>query len=74
LVKAQRPATVHGPYRLSIRAVAPDQRRRDIDNLIKPANDLLQFVGVIDDDCECRSVTAEWVSDGAAFLVHLESA
>lgn len=37
---------------LEITAIAPDRRRRDIDNLAKATNDALQCCGVFDDDSQ----------------------
>jgi Holliday junction resolvase RusA-like endonuclease len=39
---------------------AADRRRRDIDNLAKPLNDLLVKHGVIEDDSRVRAVTLEY--------------
>jgi crossover junction endodeoxyribonuclease RusA len=60
LVKAQRPAPLPGRYRLSLVATAPDARRRDVDNLLKPVSDLLKACGVIEEDSLAKSVFAEW--------------
>ena len=45
---AQRRRLIDGPVRIEIEA--PVNRTRDIDNLIKPALDLLSSAGVIQDD------------------------
>lgn len=50
-----------GPWSLEIMAVKPNNRRRDIDNLIKATADLLVRHGVVSDDSEMRSVSARWV-------------
>lgn len=59
----QRPKKVSGRVRIAIRAVPPDRRKRDLDNLEKAIMDFLVDMGVIDDDClvECKSSC--WVSD-----------
>lgn len=38
--------------RLSIEAVMPDNRRRDLDNLLKAANDAMQAARVFEDDSQ----------------------
>lgn len=69
----QRPlARFHGKYKLSIAAARPDKRARDIDNLIKPINDLLQAIGVVADDKHCDMVTARWVTTGEGVMVRVE--
>lgn len=59
-LKRQRPQLVRGAYRLTITAVRPDNRARDIDNLIKPISDTLKKGGVIEDDAKALSVYAAW--------------
>jgi crossover junction endodeoxyribonuclease RusA len=52
---------ITGYYTLILKAVAPDKRRRDLDNLLKAASDVLTHSGVITDDYLCRALRAEWV-------------
>jgi crossover junction endodeoxyribonuclease RusA len=77
-VREQRPKSIPGAYRLTISAVRPDNRARDIDNLIKPISDLLKAAGVIEDDSLAKSVFAIWADvppvKGGAITVHLEAA
>ena len=65
---------VTGPYRLSIEAVKPDRRRRDLDNLIKPLSDLLKSVGVIEDDSDAQEIKMAWVQSGPPVRVRVEKA
>lgn len=63
IINPQRPRQpIDGPYKLSV------QIRRDtgadLDNLIKPLNDLLQKQRVVTNDKHCQKVTAEWVTFG----------
>jgi len=53
---------VSGPFRASIAFRRPS-KRSDIDNRIKPVLDLLQFVGIIQNDNLCESVSAVWGND-----------
>lgn len=64
IAKSQHQKPLSGPYKLSIHAKRPDKRRRDIDNLIKPLNDLLQSIGLIADDTDCEMVCARWITSG----------
>ena len=57
---AQRPPKYKGQYTLEISARRPDNRMRDIDNLIKPISDALVAAGIVRDDSDCVRVTAEW--------------
>jgi len=73
----QRPARVEGPYHLEIHVAAPDRRKRDIDNLIKPLSDALSQVGVTDDDRMAQSIFAAWTGEtvkGGAVTVSVRSA
>lgn len=70
IAKAQaRGQRVAGPYRLDLKLVRPDKRRRDASNHIKPVEDLLVWLGVTDDDSECQFVSAAWVGSGPPCLV-----
>jgi crossover junction endodeoxyribonuclease RusA len=72
--KSQHPGSVSGPYKLTLQAVRPDRRRRDLDNLIKGTSDLLTSIGVIDDDSQCEMISARWVTSGAPLHVRVEAA
>src|SRR6187549_592525 len=64
MAREQRQKPLHGLYKLSIQAVRPDKRRRDLDNIIKPTSDLLQYTKLVDDDCHCELISARWVTTG----------
>lgn len=72
LITHQKITPVLGTYKLTIEAVRPDKRRRDIDNLIKAVSDVLQTTGLIEDDCLCQEVTARWVKYGPEMCVIVE--
>jgi Holliday junction resolvase RusA-like endonuclease len=77
-LRAQRAPTLMGPYRLTISAVRPDNRKRDLDNIAKPISDALKDAGVIEGDHLAKSILLMW-SDaqpvkGGAITVHLEAA
>ncbi|MDR7037375.1 Holliday junction resolvase RusA-like endonuclease [Methylobacterium sp. BE186] len=54
---------LEGPYALTIKVGKPDNRKRDIDGLLKPICDLLVRVGAVRDDSDCQRVEIQWVSD-----------
>lgn len=70
LIRQQRIKKITGKYELLIRAVRPDKRRRDIDNIGgKAVNDLLRHAGIVDDDCLCETITCKWVTSGPPLCV-----
>lgn len=71
VIRRQRPPSVIGRYRMFIRVLRPDKRRRDIDNYIKSTSDLLQKAGVIQDDYLCESVTCEWADRDFPWSMHV---
>lgn len=60
--------TIDGAYSMLVVAVAPDKRRRDLDNLLKPVGDLIQQLGLVADDANCRALSAAWDLDGPSGL------
>ena len=75
LVQAQRPATLRGALRLTMRVFPPDKRRRDISNLIKPVEDALQAAGLFAndeqiDELDIKRVRASLL-EGRAGSVHV---
>jgi Holliday junction resolvase RusA-like endonuclease len=69
--KLAKVGRVAGPVEVAIEIVAPDRRRRDCDNAIKPVVDALVSARLIDgDDARfVRKVSSEWVSVGPACRV-----
>ena len=63
---------VSGAYKITVKAVRPDKRRRDLDNLIKSISDVLVAAGVIEDDSLCEHLVMMWVSEGPACHVMVE--
>ena len=74
IANAQRAGKMTGRYKLSIQAVRPDRKRRDLDNIIKPISDLLVRLGTIEDDCNCEMINARWVTTGEGVHVRIEPA
>lgn len=65
-IKTQFPKPMTGKVCLTIRAVKPDKRKRDIMNLEKAITDLLVDMGIIEDDSLVQSGFMEWVSSDLA--------
>jgi Holliday junction resolvase RusA-like endonuclease len=74
LAMAQRQRKVSGPYKISISAVRPDNRRRDLGNLLKATEDLLVGIGLIDDDSKSEMIVMRWVTAGDGITVRVEPA
>ena len=65
---------IAGPLKVEIAAFPPDNRRRDIDNLLKSTLDALQHAGVYADDyqiADLRIVRQEAI-DGGCVVVTVE--
>lgn len=62
-IMVQRPAKFRGAYEIEIITKRPDNKKRDIDNLIKPVSDALVVAGVVVDDSDCVKVMAQWVTE-----------
>ena len=62
-ILVQRPQKLKGFFELMIAAARADNRKRDIDNLIKPIADALVAAGVVVDDSQMMEVRARWTSE-----------
>jgi crossover junction endodeoxyribonuclease RusA len=60
-----------GPYKLTMRVVRPDKRKRDLDNLLKAASDALVSAGVLEDH-HCEWIDAQWVTEGPECVLIVE--
>jgi crossover junction endodeoxyribonuclease RusA len=63
---------VKGEYKLTIRAVRPDKRRRDLDNILKAISDVCESAKVIEGDHLCMWIDARWVDEGPECEVVIE--
>lgn len=72
IVAQCRGQRIAGPFKLTLLAVPPDKRHRDLDNLLKASLDALGHAGVIENDKYCRWIEARWVEDGAPCTLILE--
>jgi crossover junction endodeoxyribonuclease RusA len=57
-----------GPLRLTVEAHRPDNRRRDLDNLLKATLDSLAHAGVYEDDSQIRDLRIYWAQNIGGFL------
>ena len=56
---------IDGHYKLTLPAVRPDARRRDLGNLEKAVSDLSVSLGVIADDSRAEEISIAWLADGS---------
>lgn len=66
------PKKITGQFKLTAHFVRPDNRHRDLDNLLKALLDALQHGGVIANDKNCIEISAKWVEEGPPCEVMLE--
>jgi len=63
---------IDGPYKITVLAVKPDKRQRDLDNILKAISDALVSAGVLESDHHCQWIEARWVKEGPECLVTIE--
>lgn len=63
---------IEGPYKLTILAVRPDKRKRDLGNLEKAISDILVSQKIVEDDYLCEWIVARWVESGPECRVIIE--
>ena len=63
-IAAQRPGRIVGPFATEITVTRPDNRRRDLDNMLKPILDCLVKHRVIPDDSLGQRHMIQWTDDG----------
>lgn len=52
VIKTQRPTLTKLAVSVTVMVWPPDHRKRDLDNILKPVLDVLQYAGVIKDDSQ----------------------
>jgi Holliday junction resolvase RusA-like endonuclease len=62
ILNTQHPKPVMGPYKLTIQI--RDGGRMDLDNVVKPTNDLLQKMKVVRNDKDCKQISMRCVTAG----------
>src|SRR5262249_60248389 len=70
-VISQRQGRIHGSYNISIAAVRPDKRKRDLGNLEKSISDLLVSIGRVEDDALAKEISIRWVTSGPPVTVKI---
>jgi crossover junction endodeoxyribonuclease RusA len=69
----QRIDTLAGPLKMEIVAYRPDNRKRDLDNLLKAALDGMAKGLVYEDDSQIRDLTIRWAETiGGMLKVKIE--
>ena len=63
---------IAGKYKATFQFVRPDKRRRDLDNLLKAAMDVIVSAKIVEDDHLCEWLEARWVKEGPQCLIVLE--
>jgi len=61
-----------GPYKLTILAIRPDKRKRDLGNLEKAVSDILVSQNIVEDDSMCEWLEIRWVEQGPSCKVIIE--
>jgi Holliday junction resolvase RusA-like endonuclease len=64
---------VSGTYKLTIHAVRPDKRKRDLGNLEKAVSDILVSQNIVEDDSLCEWIEARWVASGPECKITIEA-
>jgi Holliday junction resolvase RusA-like endonuclease len=72
-IRRQKAVPVKGRYRLQLEALKHNDRKRDVGNLIKAAEDLLVHMQIIEDDSLGDEVNCKWVTSGPALRLVITS-
>jgi len=62
-----------GAYKLTILAVKPDKRKRDLGNLEKAVSDILVSQNIVEDDSLCEWLEVKWVDVGPQCKIIIQS-
>jgi Holliday junction resolvase RusA-like endonuclease len=73
-MQVQRVRGVKGPYKLTIQAVRPNRKRRDLGNLLEATEDLLTTMHVIEDDSLSEMIVMRWLTVGSGVTIRVEAA
>ena len=64
---------IAGKYKATFCFVRPDKRRRDLDNLLKAAMDVMVSAKAVESDHLCEWLEARWVDAGPECEITLEA-
>lgn len=59
---------ITGDVKVTIEAFRPDERRRDLDNLLKSTLDALAHAGLYEDDSQIRDLRIYWAAEKSGKL------
>ena len=68
MIKQQTRQTIDGEYAIHIKAQRQN-KRRDLDNILKATSDLLVSMKVVEDDSQCVALAAEWAKQSTAPMI-----
>jgi crossover junction endodeoxyribonuclease RusA len=54
---------ITGDLKVTIEALRPDERRRDLDNLLKSTLDALAHAGLYEDDSQIKDLRIYWAAE-----------
>jgi len=69
VVEQSMPTFQKRKIKVTIEAFRPDNRRRDLDNLLKAALDSMASAGVFDDDSQIVDLRIFWAPDVGGYLM-----
>jgi len=73
-ILAQGRQKIRGKVSIAILASRPDRRKRDCSNLIKPLEDILTRMAVIEDDSFVERLSVQWTDTGEGIIVIVQPA
>jgi Holliday junction resolvase RusA-like endonuclease len=62
---------IDGPFAFNVSFVRPNQRARDLDNMLKALLDLSKELSFIRDDSDTAELHARWITKGPAVRVQI---
>lgn len=72
--KGGKHTCLKGDVEVILRAYRPANKRRDLDNILKPVMDLLTSTKTIEDDRQIVSIDAKWVNEGVPCTITVRAA